>query len=115
MGVLVMGESETQKPKTRKTPKATKEKAPMTLDNKIRIVKNGTIEAFIHNLKFKSVTYQLGGRGGGMTGLFVGKNIYTYEPRIWYKPFYWVFKKMGFLEEIIVDCSAPKAIKEVDE
>ena len=66
----------------------------MTSDE-IRIVKSRTLASFIHNLKFKTATYQAGGRGEGMTGLFVGMKIYTYEPRLWYKPIYWLLQRLG--------------------
>jgi len=64
------------------------------MTDEIKFVKNGTVEAFIHDLKFKASRIQRERVKDNVIYTLFGDYIYVYEPRLWYKPFYWILSKI---------------------
>jgi len=63
------------------------------LKYKIEIVKKGTLNALLHELKFKTVKIQKERESGNILYTIFGDYIYTFEPRWWYKPFMRFFRQ----------------------
>ena len=53
----------------------------------IEIVKEGTLKAFLHDLKYKTVKVQCQRQDGDVLFTLFGDYIYTFVPRWWYRPF----------------------------